>query len=480
MSELRPDFLERGERARLFPVLSETSKEGRATSILLACITCVREFSDLLLSSLGRRVGSRARVECYTEIVFKNGGEENGRRPDGLIVVRIGGRSWTALVESKIGSAPLDTDQVEAYLRLAKLNEIDAVITVSNQFATQPTHHPVALSAKALGKVKLYHWSWMYLLTQADLLLTTEGVADADQHLILHELKRFLAHPSTGVAGFTAMPPAWTELVLTAVAGGQIHARSQQAADVVQAWHSELRDLALILSRQLAVSASVRLSRAEGKDLDLRQRNDAKELAETSTLRAEILVPGAAAPLELQADLRGRAISLSMRLRAPEDRKGTKARVNWLLRQLPELEQDYYLRLHWPGRGGSTQHSLAEIDGLADSAQQERPETVPHSFEICLVKPTAGRFAQRKNFIVDLESLVPAFYKSVGENLKAWQVPAPRVRKGRDEADDVTPEALGQEKPEKLEDAMEVEAEQPATAEPSSEPRAASDQHSAD
>ena len=33
-----PDYLARGERARLFPVLTDTSKEGRSTSILLAAI----------------------------------------------------------------------------------------------------------------------------------------------------------------------------------------------------------------------------------------------------------------------------------------------------------------------------------------------------------------------------------------------------------------------------------------------------------
>ena len=33
-----PPFLTQGEPARLFPVLSLTSKEGRATSILLAVI----------------------------------------------------------------------------------------------------------------------------------------------------------------------------------------------------------------------------------------------------------------------------------------------------------------------------------------------------------------------------------------------------------------------------------------------------------
>ncbi len=442
MTDNRPDFLKTCDRARLFPVLAETSKEGRATSILLACISFVREFADLLLSSLGRKVGSRARVACYTEIVFKASSSEGKLRPDGLIVVTIGERKWCALIESKIGNSRLENEQVESYLRLARENEIDAIITVSNEFATQPTHHPLTISGKLLNKVKLYHWSWMYLLTQADLLLTTNSIEDKDQHLILEEFKRFLTHSSTGVSGFTTMPAAWSDLVQTVSAGGQISAKAEAVAEVVQAWHMEIRDLALILSRQLGVNASVRLSRAEAKDSAQRLRNDAKRLQENQSMDAQILVPGAAAALEIQADLRGRTILISMRLRAPEDRKSTKARVNWLLRQLPAIEGDYYLRLHWPGRGGFTQHSLAQLREAPDRAQKERPNLAVHSFDVCLIRSASTRFGQRKNFIQDLEDLVPTFYKTIGENLKPWQAPAPKVRRGRDEAEDVTPEAL--------------------------------------
>ena len=42
----------RGERARLFPVLADTSKEGRTLSILLACIENVDEFGRALLAEL--------------------------------------------------------------------------------------------------------------------------------------------------------------------------------------------------------------------------------------------------------------------------------------------------------------------------------------------------------------------------------------------------------------------------------------------
>ncbi len=443
MSNEKPDFLSKGERARLFPVLAETSKEGRATSIFLACLASVNEYADLLLTSIGRRVGSRAKVECFTEVTFKNDGIDASRRPDGLVVVRIGSRTWTALIETKIGNAVLNSEQVESYLRLARQNGVDAVVTVSNQFATQPSHHPVDVPAKGLAKIGLFHWSWMYLLTQADLLLTTEGVQDEDQRVILNEFRRFLTHPSTGVSGFTAMPAAWTELVQLAGSGAKVQARSDLLEEVVSAWHQEIRDLVLILSRQLGVAATVKLPRVLAADLAARRKADKSDLAEHFALSAQIAVPGAAAPLEINVDLRSKSICVSMRIRAPEDRKSSKARINWLLRQIPEVtEADYFLRLHWPRRGACTQAPLAAVREDPEKIQHEQSTLTPHTLELCLIRQTGGRFGQRKNFIVDLEGSVPEFYEAVGQNLKAWQPPAPKVREGRSEPEDVSPDAL--------------------------------------
>ena len=67
-----PDFLKQGEAARLFPVLSTTSKEGRATSILLSCMDKVDEFAAELLKNLGLKPGKRTVVQSYTEVVFQD------------------------------------------------------------------------------------------------------------------------------------------------------------------------------------------------------------------------------------------------------------------------------------------------------------------------------------------------------------------------------------------------------------------------
>lgn len=434
------DLLVSGQRARLFPVLADTSKEGRTLSILLACFETVDNFGKSLLVDLGVKVGTRTQIQTYTEVVLKKGGDK-AARPDGLIVVKSGSTTWTALVEAKVGNSDLKTEQLESYLEIAKLNGIDALITISNQFAPLPTHHPVPLSASALKKARVAHWSWMYLLTQATLQLGNDEVTGREQRVILNEMVRFLSHPSAGVKGFDQMPAAWTGITSTVQAGGAISAKSEAAQEVVGAWYQETRDLSLILSRQLGEDVNVRVSRAHVRDPELRMKSDLQILASENCLRAEFDVPNTAGVIEVCADLRKRSVFSSMRVAAPADRKSTKARLNWLVRQLQKSKpDDIHIRFIWPGRGQSTQHPLAILRASPEIA--EAADKVVSSFEVVFARDLGARFVQRKNFITELEQALPDFYEQVGQHLKAWQPTAPRIKEDRTEPSDVNTEAI--------------------------------------
>jgi hypothetical protein len=436
----KPEMLASGERARLFPVLADTSKEGRTLSILLACFETVDVFGKSLLSDVGVKIGARTKIETYTEVVLKKAGDK-ACRPDGLVVVKSAGSSWTALVEAKVGSADLTVEQLESYLEIARLNGVDALITISNQFAPLPSHHPLTLSAATAKKAKIVHWSWMYLLTQATLQLGNEDVVDREQRVILNEMVRFLSHPSAGVKSFDQMPAAWSNIASTIQAGGCISAKSEEAQEVVGAWYQETRDLCLILCRQLGEDVSVKVPRVHASDPNLRMKADAQVLASDYCLRSVFIVPNTAAAIDVCADFRKRSVFASMRVAAPADRKSTKARLTWLLRQLQKSRPDgIHIRFFWPGRGSFTQHPLATL--------RERPEVaeeagkVVSSFEVVFARDLGGRFAQRKNFIVDLEQAIPEFYEQVGQHLKAWQPQAPKIREDRLDAADVSTEAL--------------------------------------
>ncbi len=382
-----------------------------------------------MFTSIGQRIGARTKIETYTEVVLKKSGDKQSR-PDGLIILKGSSAQWTALVEAKVGNSELTNDQVESYTDIAKQNGVDALITLSNQFAALPTHHPLVMSNSTRRKCAIFHWSWMFVLTQATLLFNNGQVTDADQRIILHELIRFLSHPSAGVRGFDQMPSGWTDLVSNVQAGGRIVGNAPETKEIVGAWHQEVRDLSLILSRQLGHEVSTKISRAHAADPAARLKDTISDLVNEECLRATFIVPDAAAPIEVVADIKKRCITVSMSLKAPGDRRGTKARVSWLLRQLQKsTPANLHVRLFWPGRAAHSQYTLSALRDNPDLAANDRANQVVLSFETLMVKDLGAKFSQRKNFITELEATVPEFYEQVGQYLRGWVASAPRLRK---------------------------------------------------
>lgn len=440
-----PDCIERAERARLFPILAETSKEGRTLSIFLATLAAVREFRTNLLAEIGQRIGPAAKVRTYTEVEFKCAkGDTNLGRPDGLIVLDTWGRRWTALVEAKVGRVEIGPEQLERYLELAKRNRIDAVITISNQFSAVPQHHPLRINTARFKGVQLFHFSWMHILTEADLLTVNRNVEDDDQGSILSEFLRFISHESAGVQGFTQMPAAWPELVAKVQAGGALQ-RTADVSAVVEAWIEESRDLCLILSRQLRRQVCQRLSRAALADPSARAQEDAAVLCGEQCLRTVVNIPDAAAPVEVRADLQRRSVIVSMKLRAPLDRVSSRARLNWLLRQIPPAaEGNVHIRCLWPATSPATLFRLAELREDPARIEEGKGRLKLSGFEILWVADLGRRFEQRKTFLDELERAVPGFYETVGQHLRAWQAPAPKIAEDRAEPASVSPAAISE------------------------------------
>ena len=90
--------------ARLIPtsgISGADEQERRAVSALLAVIFAVKEYGQTVLKPLGAPSGA---LECYVEVPFELPGDGRSVRPDGLIRVVRGQRTWTALVEVKTGN----------------------------------------------------------------------------------------------------------------------------------------------------------------------------------------------------------------------------------------------------------------------------------------------------------------------------------------------------------------------------------------
>ncbi|MDZ7640953.1 MAG: hypothetical protein U5J62_02835 [Desulfurivibrio sp.] len=444
-----PDFVTKGEMARLVPVVADTSKEQRAASVLLAAFRGVHEFRQAMLASLGIRVGKRATLQAWTEVTFQAEPKcPKSERPDGLLVLHSGKKQWRAIIEAKIGNALIGEEQLRNYLQIAKQNKIDAVITVSNQFVALPTHHPVKVPKNLVKGVELYHWSWMYAVTQATLLLEQNAIESADQHFILEEARRYLSHDSSGITRFTSMNKEWKDVVGKVKSGALLGKNTEEVQNTVSGWHQEQRDLCLVMSRRLGEAVKLKLPRAHSTDPVARLKDDCEVLAKDRILKCILEIPNAATDVEVVADLTKRTIICSMKLAAPQDKKRATARVNWLARQLVKADPEgMFIKALRPGRAEETQAPLAAV--LADPAvlDSSNSTVVPNAFEIFYMVDLAGRFGGNKIFIDELETAVPRFYEQAGQKLRAWVPPPPKIHRH----DPVTTE----EEPEPAEPAAE-------------------------
>lgn len=443
--------LKTGEHARLIPVLPDSKKEEKATASLLATFRVIPEFAKAVLSDAGANVGSRAKIDCYTEVVFKSD-ELKNTRPDGLIVVNTGKKEWSALVESKIGNASLSVEQVEKYLGAAKTLGIDALITISNDYAVLPTHHPLVISKLAVKKVELYHFSWLSIISKAVILSDNKVVNDPEQAFLLGELIRYFRSSSSGVSALTKMSQEWRDVCDHIQQGAVMQRQVKDIEGAVGSWNQLLRYLSLQLSMATRSAVTIQLA----KKLQLSPEDQVKDamdsVVKSGQLIARLEVPNAAGPIQITADFMRRTVSFDLRLASPQDVKRPSAAINWLTRQLkdsPEAE-NIMVKVYWPKRTPMTMRTLKQALDQPDLLVPADIKDIPKELEIGVVIDLAGRFRGAKTFIEETEKALLHFYDTVGEHLNVWVPKAPRIQprkldSARPEDDDIIGEALEDE-----------------------------------
>lgn len=429
-------LLHSGQRARLIPTVKDSKKEEKATSALLATFRIVPSFAQTVLSNVGVSVSKRSQVTCYTEVSFDNK-DKKYPRPDGLIIVTTGSKNWSAIVESKIGTSELNQDQIEEYIDLAKTLGIDAVITISNQFATIPAHHPIKVPKHKLKNVHLYHFSWLFLESSAILLNDNKGVTDPEQAFILSELIRYLQHEDSGVSSFTRMSKGWKEVCEQIHEGRKLKKGDEDLENSVASWQQLLRYLAIKLSVELGKIVNLHLSRSRSNDPSLNFNENVDELIQKNRLTAEFDIPNAASRLKINIDFLRRTLNLSMSLDSPKDRKQATASINWLLRQLNHLkESDILVTVDWPKRIASTSERLSVVFEDVNCLVPQDVKELPVSFEVKQVHDLASKFKSTSSFVEIISKALPEFYESVGQHLNKWVAKPPKIKRTEIQEDD--------------------------------------------
>ncbi len=426
--------------ARLIPTYgtrTQQEQEKRATSCLLAVMHGVPEFGHALLKELD--APKSPVIETFAEVRFKDS-EGKTVIPDGAIVCRRGGKTWTCLVEVKTGSAHLKEEQVASYLDIARDQGFDGVLTISTQITASFDESPVAVDGRKLRTTALWHLSWWRVLTEAIVQQRYRGVDDPDREWVLRELIHYLSSEASGAVGFEDMGEKWVA-VRKAAHDGTLRPGDAAAHDVAERWEQFTNYLALSLSQELGATVTPQHPRRQTTAGRLEET--VRALAGSGEMRSTLRIPDAIGPLEIRTDLRARQTVTSVTIDAPRE-GGLKARFTWLLRQLKDAPDDLRVEAAFPNARVTTAASLGEVRVDAKALYYPPdPKREPRAFVLADPRPMGQKRGRAEgSFVRETSAQAVEFYRDLVQNLKRWQAPPPKLRTEPESTD-----ATGQESP---------------------------------
>lgn len=413
------------QQARLIPVTGikgALDQERRAASALLAVMQGVPELTFELLKEHGAFNGL---VQTYIEPEFKINGKKI--RPDGLIQISKGKRTWRALVEFKTGPNDLELNQLNQYLDIAKQENFQALITISNQVLNATGAHPTeGIDNRRLRSTSLVHLSWLKVITECLILSEHTRVNDADRAWVLKELIRFLQSDASGASEFNDMGPNWVG-VREGIKTGSIKKADETVVDVVSRFQSLVRYCAFTLAAKTGVDATEIVPKAAKTDGRKFLATEASRLISEKTIFGGIKIPGAAAELTINADLGAGVLNCGFELTAPAEGKN-KTKLNWLLKQYKTVPKDARLSI-----GYKRARNLETSVSLAALKNGEVEIDLDATRELALFRVESVRtFGLKRGrgqstFIDSVLGQVTSTYSELLQPIKAWSASAPKL-----------------------------------------------------
>jgi hypothetical protein len=405
-------------------IKGDAEQEQRAVSSLLAVMVAVPDFGRELVGLLGAPAG---KMSTYIEVRFPN---EDGPtlRPDGAIVVERGGNRWSCLVEVKTGPNEIRSEQIESYIEVARSHGFDGVLTVSNTIVSGVEELPFHIDPRKLRQVKVRHLSWWRILTAAIVQKEHRGISDPDQAWILGELIRYLQDDRSGASGFDDMGDKWIT-VRDGIRDQTLKPTDASVANVAERWEQFIESMGLELRQTLGRPVTPLWPR--NLDRQARIAAGARKLAQEGILTASIKIPDAAAPIDIEANLRTRQVVTSSDIPAPNEGRA-KGRIGWLLRQAKDMPSTLRIEVRYPNVRDPIVARLREaVDRPERLLYTADPKRDPRSFRLVLADDMGrGRGRGRGTFVGESRTQLLEFYRDVLQRIRPWQPPAPRLPEG--------------------------------------------------
>ena len=415
--------------AKLIPFINP-GKEEALTSIFLSSLKLIKEFREDILESIGIKIGKTGKIFVYTEVSFE---DDKENRIDGLILVVKGGKiSEAVLLELKNGLDELKEDQIKRYLEVAQKYGISKFVTISNQFVSSPTQFPLLI--KPPKNIELYHLSWTYILTLAQILLfkNDKNIEDEDQVAIMQEVVDYFGHKKAGVCQFTRMKSGWKTMIERNTAGIELKETDADVKEAVESWMQEEKDMALILSRELGVLVKSGENKYK-KNFEGRMNRDIKKLVSQKILVSKLIVERAVSEISIKVNFNRKSVEMMVSLN-PHPAKKSIGQLGEIEKQIrkcqiknenkfPTINNELYIGVHIKH---SNHFDRDHINNIFKEKENFRNKEISE-FQIIQIKDFGANFSKPNKFVETIEKMLENYYSVIVQNLEQPKIIAPKM-----------------------------------------------------
>lgn len=393
--------------------LSKTCKRPRLTdknkkpersllSVFMRSLDLVPALRAEFLSMCGYGAGKTCTYSSYMETTYPSSKLPDGR-PDGLVTCLRGKSEWAAFIEAKANDSKIRPEQIQEYAHLGSLLDVDAVISISNEYARVPTELPFHVPANKQRKRALFHFAWAELRGLIERHSVDPNNSDLER-AVLSDVVEFLWDKSSGITTFDQMPKEWSDFVRSSGVGVGFSTKTPGITEIIRGWQQERRELRNKVTHRLGIDVELRHEIGVRVDFTDIMNADRKRLADDYELTARYQLKTCGVTLDVLAELQDRKTTLTVDLPVP-DGKGARAITTWIAKQTLDFDPSKTVVIFdWKGRNNQRAVSLTDLRADPEVLHGEHREA-PRSIRIVRQVHDVKRFTSRKLFIQDVEAL---------------------------------------------------------------------------
>ena len=413
------------QRTSLIPVL-RTGDEGALASIFLSALRLIKEFREGIYQDIKLKSGGK--YFYYREVDFLGKEKCSGNRVDGLILhVKRNEIVDAVIFEMKNSKNTLNKEdninQIKKYCEVAKEVGIKKIVTVSNDFVSSPSESPISIKKNEKKGCELYHLSWTYIRTRAQLLLfkNSDNIKDEDQVEIMREVLNYIEDPKSGVLGFNQMKDGWKQVVNDIKEQMPLNKNDPQVFEAINSWYAVENGLALMLSRKLGVLVHSSRKKENSNIIDY------DKLKNEHYLQGSLRVKNSVSDIDIIVEFERRNLIFTVKVEAKQA-EGSVAKVTALRKRFEKCEKrvpdvfnsmESYLYVEANVKG-SRKGIKVRLNELEDLKVQVKGKEVS-GFKLIYAK---GSSFSSKSFIADADLMLINFYKGVVQHMTNWSAPA--------------------------------------------------------